>query len=152
MTALATRIAGDLVAAMKSKNELSLSVLRMLKSSMQLVVAEHNKDYELTDDEILTLVRRLIKQRKEAAEMYLKGKAQDRAERELAEAKVLEAYLPAQLSQEKIEEIVAQTAQEVGAASQKDMGRLMGAVMAKVKGQADGGAVRGAVSSYLSKL
>ncbi len=152
MTALATRIASDLVAAMKSKNELSLSVLRMLKSSMQLVVAEHNKDYELTDDEILTLVRRLIKQRKEAAEMYLKGKAQDRAERELAEAKVLEAYLPAQLSQEKIEEIVAQTAQEVGAASQKDMGRLMGAVMAKVKGQADGGAVRGAVSSYLSKL
>lgn len=152
MTALATRIAGDLVAAMKSKNELSLSVLRMLKSSMQLVVAEHNKDYELTDDEILTLVRRLIKQRKEAAEMYLKGKAQDRAERELAEAKVLEAYLPAQLSQEKIEEIVAQTAQEVGAASQKDMGRLMGAVMSKVKGQADGGAVRGAVSSYLSKL
>ena len=152
MTALATRIASDLVAAMKSKNELSLSVLRMLKSSMQLVVAEHNKDYELTDDEILTLVRRLIKQRKEAAEMYLKGKAQDRAERELAEAKVLEAYLPAQLSQEKIEEIVAQTAHEVGAASQKDMGRLMGAVMAKVKGQADGGAVRGAVSSYLSKL
>ena len=152
MTALATRIASDLVAAMKSKNELSLSVLRMLKSSMQLVVAEHNKDYELTDDEILTLVRRLIKQRKEAAEMYLKGKAQDRAERELAEAKVLEAYLPAQLSQEKIEEIVAQTAQEVGAASQKDMGRLMGAVMAKVKGQADGGAVRSAVSSYLSKL
>ena len=152
MTALATRIASDLVVAMKSKNELSLSVLRMLKSSMQLVVAEHNKDYELTDDEILTLVRRLIKQRKEAAEMYLKGKAQDRAERELAEAKVLEAYLPAQLSQEKIEEIVAQTAQEVGAASQKDMGRLMGAVMSKVKGQADGGAVRGAVSSYLSKL
>lgn len=152
MTDLGARIASDLVTAMKAKDELSLSVLRMLKSSMQLVIAEHNKDYELTEDEILTLVRRLIKQRKEAAEIYLKGKAADRAERELAEAHVLEAYLPAQLSQEKIEEIVAQTAKEVGASSQKDMGRLMGAVMSRVKGQADGGAVRNAVSAYLSTL
>ena len=152
MTALATRIAGDLVTAMKSKDELSLSVLRMLKSSMQLVIAEHNKDYELTEDEILTLVRRLIKQRKEAAEMYTKGNASDRAERELAEAKVLEAYLPAQLSFEKIEEIVAATAAELGVTSQKDMGRLMGRVMASVKGQADGAVVRNAVTSYLSKL
>ncbi|MDO4219048.1 MAG: GatB/YqeY domain-containing protein [Synergistaceae bacterium] len=152
MTNLGTRIANDLVTAMKAKDELSLSVLRMLKSSMQLVVAEHSKDYELTEDEILTLVRRLIKQRKEAAEMYLKGKAADRAERELAEARVLEAYLPAQLSLEKIEEIVAETAKAVGATSQKDMGRLMGSVMAKVKGQADGSTVRNAVSSFLSKL
>ena len=152
MTNLGTRIASDLVTAMKAKDELSLSVLRMLKSSMQLVVAEHSKDYELTEDEILTLVRRLIKQRKEAAEMYLKGKAADRAERELAEARVLEAYLPAQLSLEKIEEIVAETAKAVGVTSQKDMGRLMGSVMAKVKGQADGSTVRNAVSSFLSKL
>ena len=152
MTNLGTRIASDLVTAMKAKDELSLSVLRMLKSSMQLVVAEHSKDYELTEDEILTLVRRLIKQRKEAAEMYLKGKAADRAERELAEARVLEAYLPAQLSLEKIEEIVAETAKAVGATSQKDMGRLMGSVMSKVKGQADGSTVRNAVSSFLSKL
>lgn len=152
MTDLGARIASDLVAAMKAKDELTLSVLRMLKSSMQLVIAEHSKDYELTEDEILALVRRLIKQRKEAAEMYLKGNAADRAERELAEARVLEAYLPAQLSLEKIAEIVADTAKSVGATSQKDMGRLMGSVMAKVKGQADGAAVRNAVSSFLSKL
>ena len=86
MSDLAVKVQSDLVAAMKNKDELTLSVLRMLKSSIQLMQVEKGKDKELTDDDVLVLVRRLIKQRVEAAEMYKAGGANDRAERELAEA------------------------------------------------------------------
>ena len=90
MSDLAGKIQSDLVAAMKNKDELKLSVLRMLKSAMQLAQVEKGKENALTDDDVLVLVRRLIKQRVEAAEMYKSGGAADRAERELAEAQVLE--------------------------------------------------------------
>ncbi|MBQ3405575.1 MAG: GatB/YqeY domain-containing protein, partial [Oscillospiraceae bacterium] len=92
MSDLAVRIQSDLVAAMKNKDELVLSVLRMLKAAMQMLQAEKGKEYSLTDDDVLTLVRRLIKQRNEAAEMYRQGGAEERAQRELAEAEVLKAY------------------------------------------------------------
>ena len=98
MSGLVDKIQSNLVTAMKNKDELTLSVLRMLKSSIQLAQVEKGKDNALTDDDVLVLVRRLIKQRTEAAEMYKNGGAADRAERELAEIKVLEAYQPAQLS------------------------------------------------------
>ncbi len=152
MSDLAVRVQSDLVAAMKHKDELTLSVLRMLKSSIQLAQVEKGKDKELTDEDILVLVRRLIKQRAEAAELYRKGGADDRAERELAEAKVLEAYQPAQMSDEEIAEIAAKTAEEIGAKGPKDMGKVMGKAMAAVKGRADGGRVKSAVQRYLVSL
>ncbi len=152
MSDLAVRVQSDLVAAMKNKDELKLSVLRMLKSSIQLMQVEKGKDKELTDEDVLVLVRRLIKQRVEAAEMYRNGGANDRAERELAEAKVLEAYQPAQMSDEEIAQLVAKAAEEVGAKGPKDMGKLMGRVMAAVKGQADGSRVRAAVQQHLAAI
>ena len=126
MSDLAGKIQSDLVVAMKNKDELKLSVLRMLKSAMQLAQVEKGKENALTDDDVLVLVRRLIKQRVEAAEMYKSGGAADRAERELAEAQVLEIYQPAQLSAEDILKIVAKVAEETGAAGPKDMGKMMG--------------------------
>lgn len=152
MSGLVDKIQSNLVTAMKNKDELTLSVLRMLKSSIQLAQVEKGKDNALTDDDVLVLVRRLIKQRTEAAEMYKSGGASDRAERELAEIKVLETYQPAQLSDEDILKIVAEVAKETGAAGPKDMGKMMGKTMAAVKGQADGNRVKSAVQQYLSQL
>ena len=152
MSDLVARIQNDLVSAMKHKDELKLSVLRMLKAAVQFAQIEKGKDNELTDDDVLVLVRRLTKQRHEAAEMYKSGGALDRAQRELDEARVLEDYQPAQLSDGDIAKIVADTAAQVGASGPKDMGRMMGKVMAAVNGQADGNRVRAAVQAYLASL
>lgn len=152
MSDLVVRIQNDLVSAMKHKDELKLSVLRMLKAAVQLAQIEKGKDNELTDDDVLVLVRRLTKQRHEAAEMYKSGGAVDRAQRELDEARVLEDYQPAQLSDGDIAKIIADTAAQVGASGPKDMGRMMGKVMAAVNGQADGNRVRASVQAYLASL
>lgn len=152
MSDLAVKIQNDLVAAMKRRDELTLSVLRMLKAAEQLAQVEKGKENELTDDDVLVLVRRLIKQRVEAAEMYKNGGAADRAQRELDESKVLEAYLPAQMSDEDVAKIVAEVAAQVGATGPRDMGKMMGKAMAAVKGQADGNRVKAAVQNYLSSL
>ena len=95
---------------------------------------------------------RLPQNAEEAAEMYKAGGANDRAERELAEAKVLEAYQPAQMSDEDIAALVAKIAGELGAKGPKDMGKVMGKVMAAVKGQADGNRVKAAVQQHLASL
>lgn len=150
MSALAAKIQADLVSAMKNREEVKLSVLRMLKSSMQLAQVEKKKGSDLGDDEVIVLIRRLIKQRVEAAEMYRTGGADDRALTELEEAKYLEAYLPAQLSDEALNVIVAEAAAAIGATGMKDMGKVMGKAMAAVAAQADGNRVKDAVQKYLS--
>ena len=152
MSNLVAQIQSDMVSAMKSKEEVKLSVLRMLKSAIQLAQIEKGKDNPLTDDDVLVLVRRLIKQRVEAAEMYKNGGADDRADAELAEAKILEAYQPAQLSDEDLTKIVAAVAAEIGASGPKDMGKMMGKVIAASKGQADGNRVKAEVQKYLASL
>ena len=150
--ALLSQIQSDLVQAMKDKDDVKLAVLRMLKSAVQVAQVEKGKDAEFTDDDVLLIVRRLIKQRNEDAELYRSGGAADRAERELAEAKILEVYQPVQLKDEELEKLVAEAAQSAGASGPKDMGRVMGKAMAAVKGQADGNRVRQAVQKYLSSL
>lgn len=152
MSDLVQKIQNDLVAAMKNRDELKLSVLRMLKSAIQLAQVEKGKDSPLADNDVHVLVRRLIKQRHEAAEMYKAGGAADRAERELSEAKILDEYQPAQLSDEDLEGIVARIAAETGASGPKDMGKVMGRTMAAVEGRADGNRVKSQVQKYLSEL
>ena len=150
--ALLSQIQSDLVQAMKDHDEVKLTVLRMLKSAVQLAQVEKGKDAEFTDDDVLVLVRRLIKQRHEAAELYKSGKADARAAQELAEAKILEVYQPAQLADGELDKIVAEAAQSVNAGGPKDMGKVMGKAMAAAKGRADGNRVRQAVTKYLSSL
>jgi uncharacterized protein YqeY len=152
MSELATRIQKDLVKAMKEKNELALSVLRMVKSSVQMAQVDKGKDKALTEEDITAIIRRLIKQRNEAAEMYKSGGASDRAERELAEAKLLEGYLPAQLEDGELAAIVKEVAESVKASGMKDMGKVMGRAIAAVAGRADGKRVRAAVEQYLKGL
>ncbi|MCW1712342.1 MULTISPECIES: GatB/YqeY domain-containing protein [Synergistaceae] len=152
MSDLLLRIQNDLVDAMKKRDDLRLSVLRMLKSAAQMAQIEKGKDIPLTDDEVLVLVRRLIKQRNEAAEMYRSGGAPDRAQTELDEIKVLDSYQPEQLPEEEIIRIVAEISSQVGASGPKDMGKVMGKAMAEVKGRADGGKVKDLVLKHLSSM
>lgn len=150
MTDLELKIQNDLVDAMKKRDDLRLSVLRMLKSAIQMAQIEKGRDLPLSDDEILVIVRRLIKQRNEAAEMYRSGGAHGRAESELDEIKVLDSYQPEQLSDEEVEKIVTEISAQVGASGPKDMGKVMGKAVAAVKGRADGGRIKELVLKHLS--
>ena len=143
-------ITHDLTQAMKDHAEAKLSTLRMLKAELQKLQADKGKGVEITDDDVHMVIKRLIKQRKEAAEQYAAGGANDRAESELAEIKILEPYLPKQLSDEEIDALIAEAAKEIKAVSPKDMGKLMKAVMAKAKGLADGSRVKDKVSKFLN--
>ena len=150
MTDLVLRIQNDMVDAMKKRDELKLSALRMLKAAIQMAQIEKGRELSLSEDEVLVIVRRLIKQRSEAAEMYSSGGAQDRAEIELEEAKILGSYQPEQLSDEEIEKIVIDILSLVGASGPKDMGKVMGKTVAAVKGRADGERIKKIVLKHLS--
>lgn len=144
-------ITHDLTQAMKAREEPKLSTLRMLKAELQKLQADKGKSYEITDSDVQAVIKRLIKQRKDAAEQYSAGGAKERAESELAEVKILEPYLPSQLSDEDIESMISATAEEINASSPKDMGKLMKAVMSKAKGQADGARVKELVTAFLNE-
>jgi uncharacterized protein YqeY len=139
----------DLVTAMKNHDERCLSALRMLKTSIQLASTEKGRG-ELTDEDIHVLVRRGLKQREEAAELYKKGGAPDRAEEELAEARILAAYLPAQLDDAELEHIVSSVISSLGASAPKNMGRVIGAAMKETAGRADGKRVKEIVTRLLA--
>lgn len=152
MIELEKRLSDDLVAAMKSKKEMELSSLRMLKAELQRTKAEKGRSVELTEDDIVALIQRLVKQRREAADQYAELGAGDRAAEELREALFLGTYLPEQLSDEELERIVEEAGAFVKAAGPKDMGKVMGKVMAEVKSRADGKRVRSMVHDYLQSL
>ena len=144
-------ITRDLTQAMKAREEPRLSTLRMLKAELQKLQADKGKSYEITDADVQAVIKRLIKQRKDAAEQYASGGAADRAEAELSEVKVLEPYLPKQLSDEELDSMIGEAAEEISASSVKDMGKLMKAVMSKAKGLADGARVKERVTAFLNR-
>lgn len=146
---LTERVQVDLVAAMKSRDELALSVLRMLKAAIQMAQVDKGRGTDLTDEEVVVLVQRLVKQRQEAAEQYRLGGASDRADRELEEARFLQAYLPEQLPEQDLEDLLRRLAGELGVSSPKDLGKLMGKAMGLVKGRAEGNRVRAAAQRIL---
>ena len=148
---LTQTITHDLTQAMKAREEPTLSTLRMLKAELQKLQADKGRSYEITDSDVQAVIKRLIKQRKDAAEQYSAGGADDRAEAELAEVKVLEPYLPKQLSDEELDSLIREAAEEISATSTKDMGKLMKAVMSKAKGLADGARVKEKVTAFLNK-
>ncbi|MDR1048504.1 MAG: GatB/YqeY domain-containing protein [Synergistaceae bacterium] len=149
---LVTRVAADLVAAMKARDERTLSVLRMLKAEFQKAQADKGRSVDLTEEEATALVRRLVKQRREAAEQYEAGGASARAKEELDEIVVLDAYLPVQLDDDALDTLVREAAAKANAASPRDMGRLMSALMPLVAGRADGKRVKEKAEAYLAGL
>lgn len=132
---LKDRIYQDIVAAMKEKEKDKLSVLRMLKGSLQL--ESINKGKELTDDVVIDVISREIKQRKESIAEFTKGGREDLANETAKEIEILKAYLPEQLSEEEIVTIIDQVFARVAPTSAKDMGKVMKEVTPLVKGKAD---------------
>ena len=131
--AIVEQVERDLVAAMKAKEELKLSVLRMAKAAFMNKRVELGKP--LGDPEALAVLRTLIKQRRDSAEQFRKGKRDDLADKEEAEIKIIELYLPAGASPEEIDAAVTSALQETGATSAKDLGKVMKAAMAKLAGK-----------------
>jgi uncharacterized protein YqeY len=146
---LSEQIVSDLTASMKAQNIARTSTLRMVKAAMMNRQIE--KGGPLDDDEMLKLLRSLVKQRRDSVEQYEKAGRQELAAKENAEIEIIEAYLPQAASQEEIEIAVAAAITETGAASMKDMGRVMKATQAVLAGKnADGKLVSEIVKAKLS--
>lgn len=141
------RIANDMKEAMKSQDKFSLSVLRMLKSALQLEGIQLKK--ELTDDEVMVVIKRNVKQRKDSMEEFQKFGKTDEVENLEKEIKLLKKYLPEELSEEQIEEIINQVFDEIQPQSIKDMGRVMKELTSKIGTQADMSVVSSKVKARL---
>jgi len=146
---LREKISEDLIAAMKSKEAARLSVLRMMKAAVRN--KEIDSRQELEDAQVLQVLMSLIKQRKDSVEQFAKGGRQDLADKESAEIKVIEAYLPAGVTDEEIASTITEVIAETGATSVKDMGKVMKACMARFSGRpVDGSKVSELVKIKLS--
>jgi uncharacterized protein len=150
--ALRERLDADLKAAMKERDELKLSVVRMLKSAVKYREVEGEKAITLDETGILQVVGTEIKRRRDSVEQYRAGGREDLARKEEAEIAILQGYLPAQLSRAELEAKVDEVVARVGAKGPKDMGAVMKAVMPKVQGKAEGKAISEEVKSQLAKL
>ncbi|MFB5677265.1 GatB/YqeY domain-containing protein [Paenibacillus terreus] len=144
---LSERLNEDMKQAMKSKDKFKLSTIRMVRSTIKNLEIELKRD--LDDTELLDILSREIKQRKDALQEFEKAGRDELAESNRAEIEILSQYLPAQLTEEEIKVIVQQTIQETGASSKADMGKVMAALMPKVKGRADGKLVNQTVQQFL---
>ena len=144
------RLSEDLKSAMKSRDQLRMDVIRMIKAAVQYKEVELKQD--LDDAGMSRIMTTLIKQRKEATEQFEKGNRQDLAAKERQEITIIETYLPAALSSDELAEIVALVIAESGATSLKDMGQVMKAVMARLAGQSvDGKVVSDLVKTALQR-
>lgn len=144
---LKEQIIADLTAAMKARDELKTGTLRMVKADFMKYEVS-GKDLKATDGVIVELMKKGIKMRRDSAEGFTKGGNMASAEKELAEIKIIETYLPAQMGEEELKKIVGDTIQQMNA-TPADFGKVMGAVMGKVKGKADGSLVSKEVKEML---
>ena len=124
--------------AMKAKDQTALRALRAIKSAILLAQTESGASQELSEEQELKLLQKLVKQRKDSADIYLEQDRKDLALPEIDEAEVISQFLPEALSEEEIEKVVVMTIEELGAEGMKDMGRVMGVVTKELAGQADG--------------
>ena len=141
------RLNDDMKQAMKSKEKFKLTTIRMLRAAVKNQEIELKRPLE--DDEVLVILSREIKQRKDSLQEFQKAGREDLIENLAAEIDIISAYLPQQLTEEEIKVIVQQTIQETGASSKAEMGKVMSALMPKVKGRADGKLVNQAVQQFL---
>lgn len=146
----------DLKNAQLAKDEVKVSTLRLLLSEIhnhEILLRQSSgqeEGGELVDADIVSVIQREVKKRKEAAEGFRSGGREEQAQKEEAELKVLQAYLPEELSTEELTGLVDQAITELGATQISDMGKVIGAVMGKVAGKADGGAVSSIVKEKLA--
>ncbi|WP_127582635.1 GatB/YqeY domain-containing protein [Paenibacillus koleovorans] len=144
---LSERLNDDMKQSMKNQDKFKLSVIRMIRSAIKNVEIDLKRT--LDDNEVLDILSREVKQRKDSLQEFEKAGRSDLAEATQEELVILSEYLPQQLTEEEIKVIVQQTIQETGASSKADMGKVMAALMPKVKGRADGKLVNQAVLRLL---
>ena len=163
---LKVKIREDFQKFLKEKKEIEVSTLRMLNSAIfnrekekryklskekpDFKEKDLEKESQLTEEEIIQVISSEIKKRKESVLLFEKGKRDDLVKKEKEEIKILEKYLPEQISEEEIKKMAAQVIKETGAKEPKDMGKVMGKLMPKVKGQAEGGLVSKIVKELLA--
>ena len=146
---LTDKIAADMKEAMRARDAARLSTLRLLKSAIEYHKIE-KKQEQLTDADVIAVIKKQVKQRQDSIEGFEKGGRADLVEKEKAELAVLKSYLPEELSQAQVEEVVKAVIAEVGATTRADMGKVMKAVQAKVAGRADNRLVSQVVSANLA--
>lgn len=142
MTALKT--------AMKAKDQTALTALRAVKSAILLAQTETGSQTELTEEQELKILQKLVKQRKDSAAIYLEQDRKDLALPEIDEAEIINQFLPEALTDEEIEAVVIATIDSIGAEGMKDMGKVMGIVSQELAGKADGKTISNIVKSKLS--
>lgn len=148
---LEQQIQNDLKAAMLAKDKVALASIRGIKAAILLAkTAEGGQKDTLEDAELIKIIQKLVKQRKESAAIYSQQNRPELAENELAEVAVMEKYLPKALSEEEVEAIVKQIIADTGASSMADMGKVMGTATKQLSGQADGRVISNIVKRLLS--
>ena len=147
--ALEQQIQEDIKAAMKAKDAVAMAAVRAVKNEILLFKTAEGGSKDVDDSDILKMIQKLIKQRKETAQVYTDNNRPELAENELAEAAVMERYLPKQLSPEELEARIKEIVSEVGATTIKDMGKVMGVASKRLAGLADGRAISAAVKALL---
>ena len=145
---LTEKISADLIIAMKAKDKIALEAIRAAKTAFTLARAEKGAD-TLSVEEEMKIIQKLVKQRKESAEIYKTQNRPDLYEKEVTEADVLEKYLPAKISEEELLKIIKGIIERVGAKSQADMGKVMGVATKELAGKADGKEISAKVKQLL---
>ena len=147
---LLENISSSIVKAMKNKNNDELESLRAIKSALLLAKTQKNSGGEISEADEIKILQKLVKQRKESAEIYLNQNRSELADLEINQAKVIEKFLPKQLDHDEIEKIISEIIDQSGALGMKDMGKVMGIASSQLSGKADGKTISNIVRSKLS--
>ena len=147
---LFNKVSADIQAAMKAREKVRLEALRGAKKEFLEAKTAPGANGELTDEQAIKILTKMVKQRKESARIYVDNGRQELADNELAESAVLEEYLPKQLTPEELEAELKAIIAETGATSAKEMGKVMGVATKRLAGRADGRTIQGVVKTLLS--
>ena len=146
---LTEKISADLITAMKAKDKVSLEAIRAAKTAFLLAHSEKGSGSVLTPEEEIKIIQKLVKQRRESAQIYKDNNRPDLYEKETTEADVLEKYLPAKMSDEELTETVRSIIDRIGAKSPSDLGKVMGQAIKELAGKADGKEISARVKQLL---
>lgn len=148
---LKQKLKEELKQSMLARDEIKTSTLRMLLSAITYYeIQKGGAGYEATDEDVLSVIQKEVKQRKDSIEQFRSGGREELAQKEQRELELLQKYLPEQMSEDEISQIVDEAVRQTGATSSQDIGKVMGVVMPKIKGKADGAVVSRIVRERLS--
>ena len=147
---LIDKISSSIISAMKEKNAEELESLRAIKSALLLVQTQKGSDGNIQESEEIKILQKLVKQRKESADIYKKQNRLELADIETNQSKIIERFLPVQISSDDLEKLITEIINQTGAQGMKDMGKVMGIASSKLSGKADGKTISNIVRSKLS--